>query len=52
MYKSISAKELKSLIGRVNIIDIRANYLYRLSSIPSSKNIPVNLSVSPDEKTE
>lgn len=42
MYKSVSAKELKGLIGRVNIIDIRANYLYRLSSIPSSKNIPVN----------
>lgn len=50
MYRSISAKEVKTLIGRVNILDIRANYLYRLSSIPSSKNIPVNyLLMDPDK---
>ncbi len=42
MYKSVGASELKSLIGKVNIIDIRDNYLYRLGNIPSSKNIPIN----------
>lgn len=40
MHKSIRASELKGMIGRVNIIDIRKNYLYNLGSIPSSKNIP------------
>ncbi len=42
MYKSIKASELKGMVGRVNIIDIRKNYLYNLGSIPSSKNIPNN----------
>ena len=40
MYKNIRACDLKGLIGKVNIIDIRKNYLYNLGSIPSSKNIP------------
>ena len=42
MYKSISTEELKSLVGKINIIDIRDSYLYNLSSIPTAKNIPVN----------
>lgn len=41
MYKSIRASELKGMIGRVKIIDIRKNFLYKLGSIPSSKNIPM-----------
>ena len=28
------------MLGRVNIIDIREEYLYRLGSIPTAKNIP------------
>lgn len=40
MYKSIKASELKGMIGRVKIIDIRKSYLYNLGSIPSSRNIP------------
>lgn len=42
MYESIDTNELKALIGSVNIIDIRDNYLYRIGSVPTSKNIPVN----------
>ena len=38
MYKSISTEELKSLVGKINIIDIRDSYLYNLSSIPTAKN--------------
>ena len=50
MYKSISASELKGLIGRVKIIDIRNRYLYNLGSIPSSVNIPSNfLLMYPDK---
>lgn len=40
MYSSISSNDLKGMIGKVNIIDLRDNYLYRLGNIPSSKNIP------------
>lgn len=40
MYNNIKASELKGMIGRINLIDIRKNYLYKLGSIPSSKNIP------------
>ena len=42
MYKSISADELKGLVGRVNIIDIRDSYLFNNGNIPTSKNVPVN----------
>lgn len=42
MYSNISCEDLKLLIGRVNLIDIRDNYLYRLGSIPGAKNIPAN----------
>lgn len=49
MYKSISTDELKGLIGRINIIDIRDSYLFNNGNIPTSKNVPVNfLLFSPD----
>ena len=50
MYKSIIASDLKGLIGKVNIIDIRKSYLYNLGSIPSSRNIPKDfLLIAPDK---
>lgn len=50
MYKNIRASELKGLIGKVNIIDIRKNYLYNFGSIPSSKNIPISyLTLEPEK---
>ena len=49
MYKSIRTDELKGMIGRVNIIDIRNSYLYNFGNIPSSINIPSNyLMMDPD----
>ena len=42
MYSSISCEDLRGLIGKVNIIDIRDNYLFKLGAIPGSKNVPVN----------
>ena len=42
MYKNITTDELKGLIGKVNIIDIRDNYLYKNGSVPTSKNVPIN----------
>lgn len=41
MYKSIRGRELKGMIGRVKIVDIRKNFLYKLGSIPTSRNIPI-----------
>lgn len=40
MFNNIRASELKGLIGKVNIIDIRKNFMYNLGSIPTSHNIP------------
>ena len=40
MYNNTQASELKGMIGRINIIDIRKSYLYNLGSIPRSKNVP------------
>lgn len=40
MFNNIRASELKGLIGKVNIIDIRKNFMYNLGFIPTSKNIP------------
>ena len=49
MYNSIRTDELKGMIGKVNIIDIRSNYLYNCGNIPSSINIPSNyLLMDPD----
>ena len=42
MYSSISIYELKKLIGRINVIDIRDSYIYNLGNIPTSRNIPIN----------
>jgi rhodanese-related sulfurtransferase len=50
MYKNIIASDLKGLIGKVNIIDIRKNYLYNVGSIPSSKNIPKDFLLMNPEK--
>ena len=50
MYKNISASELKGMIGRANIIDMRPSYLYNMGSIPGSINIPSNyLSMFPEK---
>ncbi len=50
MYSTINATDIKGLIGRINIIDIRDNYLYNLSNIPTSKNVPSNFLLANPEK--
>ena len=50
MYKNIRASELKGMLGRANIIDIRPSYLYNMGCIPGSKNIPsIYLTMFPDK---
>lgn len=49
MSNSITTGELKTLIPRAKIIDIRDNYQFNLGSIPTSINIPMNfLITNPD----
>ncbi|MDD6878874.1 MAG: rhodanese-like domain-containing protein [bacterium] len=43
---NITVTELRNLIPRVKIIDIRDNYEYNLGNIPTSKNIPKNFLVT------
>ena len=50
MFNNIRASELKGLIGKVNIIDIRKNFMYNLGNIPSSKNIPKDYLLSFPDK--
>ena len=38
----IDVRDLRSLIGKVNIIDLRDSYIYNLGHIPTSRNIPYN----------
>ena len=50
MYKSIKGSNLRSMLGKVNIIDVRKNFLYNLGSIPGSRNIPLDFLMSNPEK--
>ncbi len=46
----ITAYELKRLIGKVNIIDIRDRFSYNLGNIPTSKNINyMDLMINPEK---
>ncbi|HPE14294.1 MAG TPA: rhodanese-like domain-containing protein [Bacilli bacterium] len=50
MFNNIEISELKKIIGRVNIIDIRDNYIFKMGNIPTSKNIPMNfITTNPGE---
>lgn len=46
--QSISTKELDSLIGKVNLIDVRQPYEYKSRSIKGAKNIPLGEITSSD----
>ncbi len=48
--KVINVNDIDSLIGKVEIIDIREPYEYRSGSIRTAKNIPMgNLLTSPEK---
>ena len=49
MMNDITVLQLKNLIPKVKIIDIRDNYQYNLGNIPTSKSFPKNfLLTNPD----
>ena len=50
MYKSIKGSNLRSMLGKVNIIDVRKNFLYNLGAIPGSRNIPMDFLMSNPDK--
>ena len=49
-FESISVNEIDSLIGKVNIIDVREKYECDRGILKSAKNIPVStLTANPDK---
>lgn len=49
MQTEISASNIKKMIPKANIIDIRDNYKYNLGSIPTSVNIPAKFLINNPE---
>lgn len=48
--KSIDVREIDSVIGKVDLIDIREPYEYKGGHLPTAKNIPMNTILSDPEK--
>ena len=42
MVKSIDVNEIDSLIGKIDLIDIREPYEYKGGHLPTAKNIPMD----------
>lgn len=47
---SIDVNEIDTLIGKINLIDIRETYEYKGGHLPSAKNIPMDTLLSIPEK--
>lgn len=47
---SINVNELKDLLGRINLIDIREPYEYKNGHLPTAKNIPMSKILSEPDK--
>lgn len=45
-YKSISVHDLKERLGKVNLIDIREEYEYRMGFVPTAQNVPMGVILS------
>lgn len=41
-FKTIHVNDLKELLGKINLIDIRETYEYKNGHLPNAKNIPMN----------
>lgn len=48
--KSIDVNEIDSLIGKIDLIDIREPYEYKAGHLPTAKNIPMDTILSAPEK--
>ncbi len=42
MFEQINVDELKEIVGKADIIDVREEYEYAMGYVPTAKNIPVN----------
>ncbi len=47
---SINVNEIDSLLGKINLIDIREPYEYKSGHLPTAKNIPMDILLSEAEK--
>jgi rhodanese-related sulfurtransferase len=44
--KSINVNEIDSMLGKINLIDIREPYEYKAGHLPTAKNIPMDKIIS------
>lgn len=49
-FKSISVHDLKDMLGKVNLIDVREVYEYKRGHVPKAKNIPMDNILSQPDK--
>ena len=49
-FNSISVHDLDSLLGQINLIDIRETYEYKSGHVPSAKNIPMGTLLADPDK--
>lgn len=47
---SVNVNELEELFGKINLIDIREQYEYRVGHLPTAKNIPMEELLNAPEK--
>lgn len=48
--EAVDVNEIDSLLGKINLIDIREPYEYKSGHLKSAKNIPMNAIMSSPEK--
>lgn len=49
-FNSINVNDLDSLLGKINLIDIRENYEHNSGHVPTAKNIPMGELLAQPEK--
>ena len=49
-FKTINVNDLKPLLGKIDLIDIREKYEYASGHLPSTKNVPMEELLSNAEK--
>lgn len=47
---SVDVNEIESLLGKINLIDIRETYEYKEGHLPTANSIPMNTVLSDPEK--
>lgn len=49
-HESISVHDLDKKLGKINLIDIREPYEYKIGHVPTARNIPMNTIIANADK--